>query len=358
MITSTNVNSYKQQMPIISVIIPARNEELFIEKCLTSLLEGSYPSDRMELFVIDGCSTDRTIQVVSTMVENRGWNVKVVNNPDKTQSHALNMGINMATGKYIARADAHSEYQPDYLVKLVGYMDQYPDVYNVGGICEVLPSKHTGTAAAIATAYSHKFATGNALWRVGVSLPTLVDTVPFGFFRREAFEKYGVFDVDLPRNQDQEFNHRIIAGGNKVLLVPDVVTAYYARATIGSVAHMFFQYGWFKLLSQLKQNRIYTYRQFAPLLSFLFIIALATLTILTHSLLFLWTGFALLGFYLVLSCISSIDAVKKKRQKPILAPLVSLVFCVIHISFLIGNIKGIIDFLILKRRIQDIPLTR
>jgi glycosyltransferase involved in cell wall biosynthesis len=358
MVETYEDSDYKQDLPTISIIIPSRNEERFIEKCLVSLLDGTYPCDKLEVFVVDGCSTDNTTQVVKALSDSREWNVRVINNPDKTQSHALNMGIQLATGKYIARADAHSEYQPDYLEKLAGYMEQFPDISNVGGMCDIQPSKKTMTASAIATAYSHKFATGNALWRVGVLQPTIVDTVPFGFFRREVFKKYGVFDVDLTRNQDQEFNHRIIAGGDKILLVPDVVTVYYSRPGFISMARMFFQYGWFKPLSQSKQKGIHAYRQFMPIVSFLFLIALILLAIITKSLFFVWFGVAALAFYLVISGIASINAIKNKKRSYVLAPLVCMVFWVIHTSFLLGNIKGIIDFLLLKKRVQDIPLTR
>jgi len=358
MLETHEASDSRQDIPTISIIIPSRNEERFIEKCLISLLDGTYPCNKLEVFVIDGCSTDNTTQVVKALSDSRGWNIRVINNPDKTQSHALNIGIQLAIGKYIARADAHSEYQPDYLEKLAGYLDQYPEVSNVGGMCDIQPSRNTMTASAIATAYSHKFATGNALWRVGVSQPTIVDTVPFGFFRREVFEKYGVFDVDLTRNQDQEFNHRIIAGGGKILLVPDVVTVYYARSGLISMARMFFQYGWFKPLSQYKQKGVHAYRQFIPFVSFVLLIVLIILAIVTGTLFFVWLGVAVLAFYMVISGIASINAIKKKNRSYILIPLVCLVFWVIHTSFLFGNIKGIIDFLLLKKRVQDIPLTR
>ncbi len=358
MLKTHEADDSKRHMPIISIVIPCRNEERFIEKCLVSLLDGTYPCNMLEVFVVDGCSTDHTTQLVRSLSDSRGWNVSIVNNPDKTQSYGLNLGIQLAKGEYIARADAHSEYQPDYLEKLVGYLDKYPNVCNVGGLWDIQPSRNTMTALAIATAYSHKFSTGNALYRVGVSQPTIVDTVPFGFFRREVFEKYGFFDVDLTRNQDQEFNHRIIAGGGKILLVPDVVTVYYARPGLISMARMFFQYGWFKPLSQSKQKGIHAYRQFMPIVSFLFLIVLILLAIITKSLFFVWFGVSVLAFYLIISGIASINAIKNKKKSYILAPLVCLVFFVIHTSFLFGNIKGIIDFLLLKKRVQDIPLTR
>lgn len=319
---------------------------------------GSYPQQLLEVFVVDGGSTDNTVQVVEDLINEHNWNIRIIDNPEKVQSWAINYGIAAASGEFIARADAHSEYQPDYLEKLAGYMAVHPEVWNVGGLWDVRASRDTDIARAIATAYSHQFSTGRALYRIGVSEPTYVDTVPFGFFRREVFEKIGNYDIDLLRNEDQEFNHRIIAAGGKILLVPDVETVYYARPDIISMARMFFQYGWFKPLSQVKQKKVYAYRQFAPMVFLLIIVMLVVFAALAQSKAPEYTILITIAVYVVAGLTCAVDAARKKRQSLRLVPSIALVFLVTHVSFLAGNIKGIWDFVIMKKKHSDAPLTR
>jgi glycosyltransferase involved in cell wall biosynthesis len=347
-----------QTVPLVTIMVPVRNEESFIEDCLTSLLSGSYPADRLEMLVLDGCSTDSTVTVVEQLAARSGRNIRVLNNPGKTQPYALNIGIQQATGEFIARADAHSKYPPHYIAALMQYMRQYPEAENIGGLWDVQASQPTATAEAIAVAYTHRFSTGNALYRVGVDTPTFTDTVPFGFYRRHVFERYGMYDVELPRNEDQEFNHRIIARGGKVLLVPDVKTTYYARPTFSLLGKMFFQYGWFKPLSQRKQQGIITYRHFIPLLALVLFFGVALSAFISGALVLLSFNLALCGMYFILSLVSATNAIAKKHVSYQLIPLVCLAFWVSHVCFTAGNLKGIWDFLILRKRVNDIALSR
>lgn len=341
--------------PLVSVLIPARNEARCIEDCLTSLMHGSYPVDCLEVIVLDGCSTDGTAEVVRRLIDSEGWSqVQIVENPGKTQSSAMNLGVQMCSGEYVARLDAHSKYPGNYIEKLVDYLCRYPDVDNVGGVCKVIPGANTLVARAIAAAYSHWFATGNALWRTGIRKPTFVDTVPFGFFRRAGLLKFGPFDEELIRNEDQEYNHRIIASGGKVLLVPDVVVSYFARPTLRLMARMFFQYGLFKPLSQAKQRRIVSIRQFAPIA---FLLALFALVI-SRNTLMIDLAIGLAAGYAATSVFAAIGSIRKAGERLSLVPLVCVAFWTMHLSFAIGNVRGFIEFLILGKRVHDVPPSR
>ena len=129
-----------------------------------------------------------------------------------------------------------------------------------------LPADRTAVARAIAVALSHPFGVGNSYFRIGVSEPRWVDNVAFGCWRREIFSRVGVFDEEMVRNQDDEFNHRVIRRGGRILLVPGVVSQYFARRTLRQVARMYFQYGYFKPLVAKKVGRVMTVRQLIPAL--------------------------------------------------------------------------------------------
>src|SRR5258708_31134509 len=146
-----------------------------------------------------------------------------------------------------------------------------------GGVVPVA-GDDTPVARAIALAFAPPLGVGNAYFRIGVAGPRWVDTVPFGCFRRELFDRVGMFDEEMVRNQDDEFNLRLIGQGGRILLLPDVVARYYARRSLGAVGRMFYQYGYFKPLVARKTARIML-RQLVPPLFVMSLVATAALGI-------------------------------------------------------------------------------
>ena len=248
--------------PTVSVIVPCRDEERYIEQCLDSIIATTYPRDRLEVFVVDGRSRDRTRELVAAYTERHDW-IHLLDNPRRTASTALNIGIRRATGDLVVRMDAHAIYPPDYLSRLAAAL-QETGADNVGGCLITLPSGTSATARAIAHAVSHPLGVGNAHFRIGTRQRRWVDTVPFGCYRRTVFGHIGMFDEELVRNQDDEFNFRLARHGGRVLLDPAIVVRYYARATLRQLGRMYYQYGYFKPLVARKVGRVMTVRQIVP----------------------------------------------------------------------------------------------
>jgi len=213
-------------LPAVTVIVPCRNEERFIGPCLKSILNCDYPKESLEILVVDGMSTDGTPGIVQEYAR-QSRDVRLVANPRQTAPAAMNIGLAHAHGAVIVRMDAHAQYPRDYIRQCVETLI-HTTASNVGGICQTLPSAPTAKARAIAYALSSPVGVGNSYFRIGTSGPRWVDTVPFGCFRKELFDQIGQFDELLRRNQDDEFNLRISRSGGKLLLLPDVVTKYYA----------------------------------------------------------------------------------------------------------------------------------
>jgi glycosyltransferase involved in cell wall biosynthesis len=248
--------------PRVTVILPCRNEARYIAACLDSVIGGAYPLERLEVLVVDGNSTDGTRQVVRDYAA-RHPQIRLLDNPGRIVPTALNIGIRAATGDVIARMDAHVVYPPEYLPRLVQALGE-GDADNVGGCMITLPADGSVRSQAIAIALAHPVGVGNSHFRIGARAPRYVDTVPFGCFRRDLFQRVGMFDEDLVRNQDDEFNSRILSRGGRIRLVPDVVCYYYARGSLRQLARMFYQYGAFKPLVARKVGRIMTLRQLVP----------------------------------------------------------------------------------------------
>jgi GT2 family glycosyltransferase len=237
--------------------------------------------------------------------------------------------------------DAHCHYPRNYISALVRWLNE-SGADNVGGVCRTLPGSESPTAAAIAIALSHPFGVGNSRFRIGTSVPRWVDTVPFGCYRRNVFERIGLFDEELVRNQDDEFNQRLLKNGGRILLVPDVAVDYYARDSIAKVARMYYQYGYFKPLVARKLGRVGTLRQVIPATFVLSLAASLLLGIWMAPARLLFAG--ILGAYLVTLLIASLASVPRNGIR--VSALLPIVFSVLHLSYGWGSIRGMFRFLL------------
>lgn len=247
---------------MLSVICPIYNEEKYIAKCIESILAQDYPKDDIEVIFVDGRSTDNTREIVAKYIEEYPF-IKLIDNDRKIVPAALNIGIRNSIGDIIIRIDAHAIFPINYFSELTKNLELL-NAENVGGICRTLPINKSNVCESIAAVLSSRFGMGNSYFRIGASQIKQVDTVPFGCFRRELFNKIGYFDEELIRNQDDEFNGRIINNGGKIYLLPHIIIDYYARDTIGKVYKMFYQYGLFKPLVNKKLGSPANVRQFFP----------------------------------------------------------------------------------------------
>jgi glycosyltransferase involved in cell wall biosynthesis len=331
------------QLPRVTVVVPCRNEARYISACLDSILATAYPLDRLEILVIDGRSTDGTRKIVAEYTAKQPL-IRLLDNPQRAVPTALNIGIQAATGEIIARMDAHVVYPPEYLPRLVQGLQEH-QVDNVGACMVNLPADGTATAQAIAIALGHRFGVGNARFRLGAREPVLVDTVPFGCDRRDVFSRIGLFDEEMVRNQDDEFNSRLIKNGGKVMLLPDVVCYYYTRGSYAKLARMYYQYGAFKPLAARKAGRIMTARQLVPA-AFVTTLGAALVTAL------FWKPAALIaagiaGVYAlaVLGCAARVARSHGFRC----AVAIAGVFPVVHFSYGTGFLRGLRDGVFGKR---------
>ncbi len=316
---------------IVSVIIPVLNEEKYISICVESLLKQSFPITAMEWLFVDVGSTDETKKIINEYCVRYGELIRILDNPNKIQASAMNIGIKNSIGKYIIRLDAHAEYDNKYIENCIKQLDS--GVYdNVGGIA--ITKGRTPFGKIVACMMSSKFGVGNSQFRTSCS-SGLVDTVPFGAFPRETFEKYGFFDERLARNEDNEINYRIRKNGGKVFLSSDIKFIYYCRDTLGGILNMAFQNGkWTIIASRLCPGSM-GIRHLIPLVFVLSLIILATLS-------FISVGFAyLLLFELALYFAFALFFSIKVKQGIDMVIKLLLLFPLFHISYGCGSLCGI-----------------
>ena len=316
----------------ISVVMPVYNEEKYIENCIDSLLLQDYPQDYMEWIFVDGMSTDRTTELIGAYIEKYPKLIKLLSNPNKTVPYAMNIGIKDAMGKYIIRLDAHADYNKDYISKCVYYLDT-TDADNVGGVAETKSKGFVGNA--IAKMLSSRFGVGNSEFRTNGE-SGYVDTVPFGAFRREVFERWGGYDERLTRNQDNEMNYRIRKNGGKIYLSSDIKLSYYCRDSIKGISDMAVKNGMWNVITMKLCPGSMGVRHFIPLAFLLSLIILPIAGIIYHP---IWWLFALeMVLYFALDCLFSAKQASGIKEFFLLV----LLFPIFHITYGAGSLKGIL----------------
>jgi glycosyltransferase involved in cell wall biosynthesis len=219
-------------MPTVSILIPVYQERQHIDECLRSVQAFSVPSDtNVEILVIDGMSTDGTRDIV-TRAGQSDSRIRVLDNPERFQAEALNLGIHEAKGDFILRLDAHSYYPADYLKRCLETATR-TGADNIGGIVVTMRHGVTYNAAFVQALITHKFGVGNSGFRTDAPEGP-ADTVPYGFFRREIFDRVGLFDQRLVRAQDYEMNRRIIAAGGTIWRNPRIEVSYFPPSRFSS----------------------------------------------------------------------------------------------------------------------------
>lgn len=337
--------------PTITVIIPTYNEEKYIKFCIDSVISQDYPIDSLEVLIIDGLSEDKTREVIFSYLA-KHHNIKLIDNPDRIVPIALNIGIKISKGDVIIRLDGHCIYPKNYLSVLVKNLYAL-NADNVGGVWNTLPARNNSLCRAIAVASSHKFGVGNSKHKIGATEIIETDTVPFGCYRREIFDKIGLFDEDLIRNQDDEFNARIIKNGGKIFIIPTLVIDYIARDSINKMSKMYYQYGLFKPLVNRKLGHPATIRQFFPpaFVIGLFIGAIFSCFSKMAMLLYI----CLLVIYFLIAIFFACNLAIENKDWKLIYNL-PFVFLTIHLSYGFGYIFGV--YKIINKKPFNVKINR
>lgn len=313
----------------VSVIVPLYNEEKYIQACIESLVNQTYPTENMEWIFVDGNSSDRTVEIINRYVDK--YPITLLHNPKRKTPYALNMAVEQATGKYIIRLDAHAKYYPDYIEKCVYYLDT-TDADNVGGVAETSANGFVGQA--ISQMLSTKFGVGGSDFRTGNG-NRYVDTVPFGAFRREVFDRVGLFNTKLLRSEDNDMNSRIRESGGKIWLAEDIRFKYFCRDTVGGILKMALQNG-NALFHTLRENpKAMSVRHFIP---FIFLMSLIFMPIISVLLpIFWWVFAAEMAAYFMLDIYFSFVSIKPAK----LGIVTIWLYPLFHIVYGFGSLLGV-----------------
>ncbi len=319
------------QLPLVSVVIPMRNEAAHIAACLDSILAQDYPAERVEIIVVDGDSDDDSLEVL----RGYGTRLRVLRNPARIVPAAMNVGIRAAQGSIVARVDAHTVLAADYIRAGVETL-QRTGADDVGGPMRSVGGGRWGNA--IAAAMSSRFGIG-AYFHFATA-DREVDTVYMGMYPRGVFERIGLFDEELVRNQDDELNYRLRKAGGRIFLSMRMRSAYQNRQSLKALARQFYQYGWWKIRVLQKHPRQMSVRQFVPPLFVVSLVVNAVGGIWIPML--WWVGGAVLGAYAAAVAMASAAAARRCGWGSWVP--IAVAFTTMHFSWGAGFVAGTVRF--------------
>jgi Glycosyltransferases, probably involved in cell wall biogenesis len=319
--------------PYISVIIPVLNEEKHIRGCVDSLAEQTYSANKMQIIFVDGMSSDKTRDIINEYISTTELDIIILENQKKIAPCAMNIGIAASNGEYIIRIDAHSEYENDYIEKCVSTISTI-DADNVGGLA--MTKGYGNMGEAFAQVLSSKFGVGNSGFRTRAK-SDYVDTVPFGTYKKETFEKYGLYNEQLVRNQDYELNFRIRKNGGKIYLNSDIKLYYICKNDLKGICKQSFSNGLWNVITMKLCPGSMGFRHFIPFIFFVSLIIMPIFSIFIPYFIGLFIGEIVL--YLLCNIVFSIDNAEPRYRNRFFIKF--YLFFIFHISYGFGSFVGL-----------------
>lgn len=253
--------SSDESRPFLTLVLPALNEERHLERCVRSLLDDPWPRDRLEVFVVDGGSSDRTMMIAERLAREFPC-LRLLPNSKRLQSAGFNLALAAADprAEYIMRCDVHADYTPGFVTRAVEALEASGAVVATYGDA---PKATSCFQRAVAFAQNTPLGVGNAWYRLG-GISRFVEHGKHGCFRRQAVEAVGGYDESFSHNEDSELSLRLIQAGGRVWLDAGLTVGYYPRRTPGALARQYWHYGRGRAQTILKHRIVPRARQMAP----------------------------------------------------------------------------------------------
>lgn len=318
----------------ISIIAPMRNEARHVEGFVSDVAAQDFAGE-VELIVADGGSEDGSVELLRAAAAATGIDLTVLDNPARFVSQGLNACIARASGDLIVRLDCHSRYPSDY-VRLCALASEETGAWNVGGI--VRAAGTTVSERAVACAMDSPF--GGIGWTRAEAADgrSDVDTVTYGAFRPEVFQRVGPFDESFVRNQDDELNLRLRLAGGRIVLDPAIRLSYTPRGDWRGVFRQYFEYGRWKVPVMRKHRRVATARSLAPIALVLSLALGAVLWPFVPAARIALAAEVVL--YLVAAVVFAARSLRRRGEPLSLLPRVVASFAAFHLGYGLGMVWG------------------
>jgi glycosyltransferase involved in cell wall biosynthesis len=270
------MNQLSSQRPLVSVLLATFNEAKYIRATISSILRQQCEEFDLELLVLDGKSTDNTVELVSNLAA-QDQRVRLLINPMRSTPAAFNIGLREARGEFVCIFGAHTRYADDYIAVCLREVTK-GDVVGCGGRVITQPANQSLQACLVAWALAHPFGTSPKSFRT--QSPGLVDIVNYPVIFKQALVEVGGYDETLVRNEDNDILQKLRARGGKLLCTWNTECFYYPVPDLGGLIKYAFRNGVWNAISFKKNSSSMTFRYFVP---FLFVVTLLCLPVLGLS---------------------------------------------------------------------------
>jgi hypothetical protein len=257
--------------------------------------------------------------------------ILILDNPARIVPSALNAALRRTRGEVIVRVDGHCAIATDYVRRCVTALYE-TGADCVGGLQRAAGEDHVGRAIALVT--SSPFGVGSARFHYATNAGW-VDTVYLGAYRRTVFERVGGFDEDLVRNQDDEFNFRLIQSGGTIWLDPAISSTYYGRASFRGLWRQYFQYGLYKVRVIQKRGAVPSWRHLVPATFVVGLVGSLILAVIARK---PRVALSVAGPYVVANGVAALWTAQRAWW---MSPLLSFAFLVLHLAYGTGFLWGL-----------------
>ncbi|PUA28566.1 MAG: hypothetical protein B0W54_19215 [Cellvibrio sp. 79] len=330
-----------ESLPFITIIIPVFNEEEYIGETLDQLEKQIYPQHLMEIFLIDGGSTDKTIHVIAKWCENSGLTIKVISNVNRISSTARNIGINSAQGEYILFIDAHVFIPSNDLIRNMANSARTMNAMVLGRAQPLTPPElndfQTIVAGVRGSLLGHSTKSYIYSDHEGWVSPVSIGVM----YHHSIFENSERFDEFFDAAEDVEFNYRLESKGYKAFLSPDFKISYYPRKNLSGLFKQMFRYGLGRARFTNKHFKGFQWEIFMPVAALFSLLIVGSLAFNKDTffafLVLTATGYSLLIIYFL--------GVFFKTRHLLLSPFFLLL---VHIGLACGLLAGLIEGVSIK----------
>lgn len=326
----------EKTIPFVSALLVTRNEEDYIRMSLMSLINQTYPHDKYEIIIVDGNSSDGTLDIILQLrnkYNSQSFKIKLIRNPQKILATGWNLAIKSAKGDYVVRIDAHSVVESDFIEKNVETI-QRVDAVCVGG--KLISKSLNGDDNLVSHVLSSPFGVGNSSFRISEK-EGYVDTAVYGLYKKDIFNKAGYFDEKMVRNQDIEMHSRIKKAGGKFYFNPAIKSTYYTRNTVNKMLKQAYGNGQWNMVLLKRGSGALSIRHLVPFVFVLSIVGTILLGFL-HPL-FWYLGLAVVVLHLCLGLYFA----GEKTQKLTQILVMPFLFIALHFAYGLGYIRGIFN---------------
>lgn len=323
-------------LPRVSVVIPMRNEEEYIGRCIESVISQDYPKELIEVIVVDGGSDDGSLQIVRKLAEEYS-NITLLGGRGINCPAAMNIGIKNGRGELISKIDAHGYVASDFLSMGVRHLSKGDSIKCVGG--PIRPAPESFIAKANALARSSIFGVGRGIYSMGEK-PQFAETVQCGTYKKDIFEEIGLFDESLQFGEDEEINWRIIRNGYKIFVTPEIRFFYFPRNSFRKLYRQYFNYGMLRVRVIRKHPSFFNIKHMIPAVFVLSLFTSVVIAMFVNAFSIALLGIVLM--YIIVSLTASAVIGAKEGWKYVL--LLPISFAALHFGYGIGFFRGIVGW--------------